>query len=104
MKKTSNDALGYELAKSSDDEAVRNRMNRRNVLLGGTTLAAASAMAAGGRVEIAQAQAPAPGASPPAAAKDATDKPTTEKGPARKSALSSRACLSSTSRRRGGRN
>ena len=40
---------------------------------------------------VAQAQAPAP-ASPQAAAKDATDKPATEKGPARKSALSIPAC------------
>ena len=52
---------------------------------------------AGGAQGLTVAQAPTPAASPPApssvpAAKDATDKPTTEKGPAKKSALSIPAC------------
>jgi arylsulfatase A-like enzyme len=37
----------------------RNALNRRNMLLGGTTLAAASALTAGSRVRVAQAQQPA---------------------------------------------
>jgi hypothetical protein len=61
-------------------------------------LAVSPALAGDAQVlTVAQAQAPAPAASPPApssgpAAKDATDKPATEKGPAKKSALSIPAC------------
>jgi arylsulfatase A-like enzyme len=39
-------------------------LNRRNVLLGGTTLAAASAIASGSAIEVAQAQQPQPAATP----------------------------------------
>jgi hypothetical protein len=49
-------------------------------------LAVSPALADAQALTVAQAQAPAP------AAKDATDKPTTEKGPAKKSALSIPAC------------
>jgi arylsulfatase A-like enzyme len=48
---------------SADNKDKSNRkngtLNRRNILLGGTTLAAASAIAAGNRVQVAQAQQPA---------------------------------------------
>ena len=49
---------------SSRDNADRpnltsNAINRRNMLLAGTTLAAASAVTTGGRVQVAQAQQPA---------------------------------------------
>jgi hypothetical protein len=37
-----------------------NRLNRRNMLLGGTTFAAASAIVSGSRVQVAQAQPAAP--------------------------------------------
>jgi hypothetical protein len=38
----------------------KSALNRRNILLGGTTLAAASAIASGNAVRVAQAQQPAP--------------------------------------------
>jgi arylsulfatase A-like enzyme len=51
-------------AKKTDEDQNDRALNRRNILLGGTTLAAASALAASASVKVAQAQAqPAPAAS-----------------------------------------
>src|ERR1700751_1495501 len=88
---------------SGPDPTNENWMKRitRDIVLKALSvvcLAVSPALAGGAQgLRVAQAQAPAPAASPPApssgpAAKDATDKPATEKGPAKKSALSIPAC------------
>ena len=45
---------------ADDDRERTHPLNRRNILLGGTTLAAASAFAGGAPINLAQAQAPQP--------------------------------------------
>ncbi len=46
----------HRLKDQTTDNGATARINRRNMLLGGTTLAAASALAAGGHIQVAQAQ------------------------------------------------
>src|SRR5262249_48314854 len=52
-----------------DDQNPKMNVNRRNILLGGTTLAAASALATSAPVQTAQAQQPAQAPQPPAGRK-----------------------------------
>ena len=51
-----NDANDYRDRNQSAKEGGRPKLDRRNILLAGTTLAAASAIASGTRVEVAQGQ------------------------------------------------
>lgn len=60
-------SLDDKVAQTNSPDLQPGQLNRRNILLGGTTLAAASALSAGAPVQIAQAQQPRPATTPPPA-------------------------------------
>src|SRR5215469_6308436 len=60
-----NDANDHCVENQSEKESAHSKINRRNILLAGSTLAATSAIASGTRVRIAQAQPAAPSGKKP---------------------------------------